>query len=391
MSEITKQPHILHYVDEILEEKGGVVRAVLDMCHLMAEAGWKVTLVTGDASDVPESWKNGEPGQPRAFEIKLPQIVFGDFNQKDSKLIKELIEEADVVHLHTIWDTVNLRVAKYAKEYETPYIISTHGMLDEWALHQRHLKKQVYWMLFGRRFFDEAASIHCTAEGEKDQASFWGPGSKMVVCPLCFDTADYGSLPGPNIAKKEISVLNSDRPKVLFLSRIHHKKGIDVLINATRRLKEQGTEIELIIAGPGDASYRNSLEKLAIESGVQEQVHFLGMVRGTTKISLYEACDLFALATKQENFGIVLVEAMACKLPVITTPMVDIWPEIKRGGAEIVSPDSRSFASTIQEFLADREQTKLRGEQGRDFVFEWLATDRIAEVYAKMYQDAINA
>ena len=389
MSELTHQPHILHYVDEVLEENGGVVRAVLDMCHLMADAGWRVTLVTGNAVDVPEAWKQGEPGQPQAYEIKLPGILFGDFNQKDSKLLKELVDEADVVHLHTIWDTVNLRVAKYAKEAETPYLISTHGMLDAWAIHQRHLKKQVYWMMFGRRFFDDAASIHCTAEGEKDQASFWGPGSKMMVCPLWFDTADYGSLPGPELAREAIPITNSDRPKVLFLSRVHHKKGIDVLINATKRLKEQKIEIELIVAGPGDDSYRRSLEKLAIESGVQDQVHFLGMVRGEMKISLYQACDLFALATKQENFGIVLIEAMACELPVITTPMVDIWPEIKRGGAEITAPDSKSFTRAIKEFLDNREETQKRGEQGREFVFDWLATERIAEVYAKMYRDAI--
>lgn len=389
MSELAEQPHILHYVDELLEEKGGVVRAVLDMCQLMADAGWRVTLVTGNAADVPEAWKQGESGQPKAYEVTLPGI-FRDFNQKDSKLLGKLMEDADVVHLHTIWDPVNLRVAKYAKQAETPYVVSTHGMLDKWALDQRQFKKRVYWMLLGHRFFNQAASIHCTAEGEKEQVALWGSDSKMMVCPLWFDTADYGSLPGPELARDAIPVLNSDRPKVLFLSRVHHVKGIDVLINATRLLKEQDREIELIVAGPGDDSYRNSLEELAVELSVQDQVHFLGMVRGETKISLYQACDLFALATKQENFGIVLIEAMACELPVVTTPTVDISPEIKRGGAEISAPDPKSFARAIKEFLDNREEAKKRGKGGREFVFDWLATERIAAVYAEMYRDAIS-
>lgn len=390
MSESNQPGHVLHYMDEILEENGGVVRAVLDLCLLMSNQGWRVTLVTSDATDVPPEWLAGAEGCPRTVVMPLPKKSLGDFAPDDAQRLTELIKEADVVHLHTIWDTVNLRVAKHARACGTPYVISTHGMLDHWATNQGKWKKRIYWNLFGRRFFQQAACIHCTAEGEREQVATWCDDSSIVVCPLCFDVTDYQQLPGAELAQSELPVLKNDLPKVLFLSRLHHKKGIDILLRATKLLEDRGMPIELLLAGPGDDDYRILLEQLAVELGIRERTHFLGMVRGESKISLYQACDLFALATHQENFGIVLVEAMACQLPVITTPMVDIWPEIQQGGAKIVDADAKAFADEMQTLLSQPEVAEQLGKQGREFVLEWLDEPRIAGYYDSMYRRAIK-
>ncbi len=113
------------------------------------------------------------------------------------------------------------------------------------------------------------------------------------------------------------------------------------------------------------------------------------MVRGIEKISLYQACDLFVLPTHQENFGLVLPEAMACGTPVITTRGVDIWPELESGGATIVDGTPEAIARAIKDLLSDPEALAARGERARRFVCDWLNPTDLAARYEAMYRDAI--
>ncbi len=132
------------------------------------------------------------------------------------------------------------------------------------------------------------------------------------------------------------------------------------------------------------------LHALAAELGIAESVRFVGMVEGRNKLALYRGAQVFALPTFQENFGFVLVEAMACGTPVVTTRGTDIWGELERGGALVVERTPEAFAAAIDELGRDAAERIARGEQGRRFVMEWLRGERILGAYEDMYRKGVR-
>jgi glycosyltransferase involved in cell wall biosynthesis len=272
-----------------------------------------------------------------------------------------------------------------------PYIVSIHGVLAEWSLRQKWLKKWLFLTLVGRRFLAGAARVHCTSAAELEQASrYLRPGSGMVMAyPI--DLSSFADLPGTERALSEYPELTGDMPRLLLLSRLHPKKRPDLLIDAAAKLEGAGQPCQLILAGPGEPAYVAELQQLALERGLARRVLFPGMVSGLTKVSLFQAADVFVLPTSHENFGIVLVEAMAAGAPVITTRAVDLWQELQSAGAVIVDQDAGQIATAIRSLIADLPAAKQRGQQGREWVFRELDRDRVIGAYERMYRDACRA
>lgn len=380
---------LLHYFKAVRLQEGGVVRAVLDMCALLAQAGHGVTLATYDDADVPGAWRTGGPGLPRVVTLEPPARAAGLFSRAQLARFDDLLRGADVLHLHAVWTPSNAQVAARARALGTPYVVSVHGMLDDWSMAQKGLKKRVYLLLRGRRMLEGAARVHCTARAELDQARKHFPRGTGEVIPLVFDLAPFRTLPGPGAARARWPELDAGRPNLLFLSRVHYKKGIEHLVRAAARLRDADRACTVIVAGTGDESYQRSLEALTAELRLGDLVRFVGHVGGELKLSLFQAADLFVLPTSQENFGFALFESLACATPVVTTRGVDTWPELSAsGGAALSDPDPARLAETIRGLLADRAALARMGEQGRAWVLEHLDSRRIAERFVGMYQQA---
>lgn len=375
-----KPPRVLHYLDAVREEAGGVVRCVIDLCGVLAEQGCEVTLATLDAKDVPAHWRE-KSNAPRVVELPAEQWTAE---------LRQAAEQVDVLHLHTPWDRRNTGIAKTANSLAKPYIVSVHGMLDDWCMDHKGLKKRVYLWLAGRRMLEGAYRVHCTAEGEAQQAGKWYPRAQSAVLPLVVDMPNPDTLPGPQLATETFPALATDDTKLLFLSRLHPKKGVDLLLRAAKLLVDRGTSFQLFVAGPGEPAYVTQLESLAAELGIADFTHFIGMVQGDTKLSLYQACDLFVLPTHQENFGLVLPESLACGTPVVTTRGVDIWPEIEAAGSTITDNQPESLANELERLLAERAALAERGLQGRQYIQQWLDPTRVAQGYIDLYRQAVQ-
>ncbi|MEC9374000.1 MAG: glycosyltransferase, partial [Planctomycetota bacterium] len=308
--------NIVHYFRRMRFEDGGPVRAVIDLTDRLAGAGNAVRLVTTDDADVPPDRPRthgaepfGSPGRPvRVFPIDGATSVAGFLKTPALQTAGRILEGADILHLHGAWDTSNLQFAKMARRMGIPYIVSPRGMLDDWCMAQRPLKKRVYHALVGKRFFEGAAGVHCTAEAELAQSKKWFPRGRGFVVPNLLDLTPYHDLPDVQVARDAFPDLKTEDAVLLFLSRIHEKKGIELLIRATRVLKDRGMRVRTLIAGTGDKAYTESLQRLASTEGVSDRVKFLGMVGGEAKLALYRDADLFVLPTSQENFGFVLPE-----------------------------------------------------------------------------------
>lgn len=382
---------IVHHLRRIDLAEGGVVRSVLDLCGALSEAGHEVILLTHDAGDAPAAWRAGGEGIPTVVVLPPAGRIPGRVPSGTRRAMRAAIEPADVLHLHTPWEPVNPAAARLARSAGTPYIVSIHGMLDDWSMAQRGLKKRAYLAVLGRRLLEGAAFVHCTASAERDQASRWFPRGRSRVLPCLVDVEPYRAPVGAAAAANAWPELAGDEPVILFLSRLHYKKGAEVLIDAAGRLHADGRRFRLVLAGPGDEAYVRGLRERARGAGVESITTFTGHVAGETKRALYERATIFALPTSQENFGIVFPEALASGTPVITTRGVDIWPELEAsGGARIVDRDAGAFAGSIAAMLADPDETRSMGERGRTWALATFSGAALLEGYVAMYRAAVD-
>ena len=378
---------ILHYLPRVSIAEGGVTRAVLDMTAALAETGEDVVLLTYADEDVPAEWAGAERA-PRVEVIDPPAGKAGLFSRGQLRDIAPRLNRADVVHLHAPWTQSNRQFASVCRASGTPYVLSIHGMLDDWSMSQRRLKKRLYLALGGRSMLERAAAVHCTAAFEQEQAQKWFPKGNGVTIPLVFDVTPFSGeidtslAPGP---------ARGDAPRLLFLSRVHEKKGLDRLLHAAALLAKGGQPADVLIAGTGEPSYENAMRDLTERLGLRERTHFLGLVTGDAKAALYASADLFVLPTSQENFGFVCPEAMACGTPAVTTKGVDIWPELlESGGAEIAENTPEGVAAVVSELLRHPERLAEMGRRGREWVLGRFSGDRVAQEYRALYAGIVE-
>lgn len=388
---------IVHYLRQIRLNQGGVVRAVLDFCHETAAAGHHVTWLTYDPADAPPDWldpaiprEDGRPGIPLVRTIPPPRLPGQLFGRATLSAIDGFVRAADVVHLHGIWTPSNSQVARLCARHRKPYVVTPHGMLDDWPMNEKRIKKFLYFRLVTRPFLHGAAFVHCTAQAELDQAAKRFPKGRGAVVHLPFDFSPYRTPASPDLARSRFPVLANGRPNVLFLSRLHKKKGLDVLIRAAGVLASRGVEFNLIVTGPGSAEETEVFRALARSCGVEAITRFLGFITPEEKFALYRAVDLFALPTHMENFGYVFFEALASELPVVTTK-VDTWPELTESGGAIIVPQTpEAFADAIAGLLGDPERRRRMGRSGRAWVEEHLNTERVMRELTVLYERAVE-
>jgi glycosyltransferase involved in cell wall biosynthesis len=312
------------------------------------------------------------------------------FSSSRLSLLRQHITDSDILHLHTPWEPANLQLASIAREVGTPYIVSVHGMLDDWVMKTSNLKKRIFLRLGGRKLFHKATATHCTASAEKDQAKKWIPKANIQVVPLVFDPSNYLDPPPTSDPDKYWPQRESNKPTILYLSRLHPKKGVDRLIGAASEIIKK-VDVRFIIAGSGEPEYEKQLHSLVHELNLQPKIDFVGFVDGDRKTALLRTADLFVLPTSQENFGIVFPEAMACGVPVITTKGVDIWPELEEsGGALIIEEDENSIATSIINLIENQRQLSDMGIAGKSWVEKTFSGDAVVNRYIHLYRNAIN-
>jgi glycosyltransferase involved in cell wall biosynthesis len=381
--------NILHYVESTDSRMGGVPRFVLDASRVMAAQGHRSRILTLDTTDTPEAWLADHDGSslPTVTKLPRPALMGKLFGPAQLREIRSHLAKADAVHLHCVWSVSTLQIAAAARQMGVPYVVSLHGMLDDWSMAQRAFKKRTYMAMGGRRMLEGAARVHATAQAEMDQSVKWYPNGSSAVIPCLMDLQAYRHLPSKDVAQAKFPMLADGDPNILFLSRVHYKKGCEHLIRAAAELSSRGVPGKIILAGSGDPEYIDRLKSLSRELGVDGRVHFVGQVTGEAKLSLYRNADAFVLPTSQENFGLVLIEAMACGVPIVTTKGVDIWSDVESSGAaRIIEQDASAIASTIENLLSDRQRLKAMGETARPWVFNTYSEERLIGQYENLYR-----
>jgi glycosyltransferase involved in cell wall biosynthesis len=384
----------VHVIASIAARTGGPAKAVVDMARAVAARGHEVEIHTTDrAMDTAEAEAWRDPAKARGVSIHIHRQGFPAtfaVSWPLARALDQAIPKADVVHIHSLYLFHVWYAARVARASRVPYLLRPHGSLDPFLWKRHRARKALVEFAFQNRVIDGAAALHWTAEEEMRLAAPYTRGAKGVVVPNGIDISEFADLPprGEFVAKHP--QLAGTKP-VLFLSRLNFKKGLDVLIPAFRKARDADPALRLLIAGPDDG-YAATARELVARHGLDSDTLWIGMLAGRDKLAAFVDCALFALPSWSENFGIAIVEAMACGAPVAISDRVNIWREIESAGAGLVSPpDVDALAAHILLLANDPGRAKRMGEAGRKLVAERYDWAKIAERLESVYREVADA
>lgn len=291
---------ILTFLTNIDQTKGGPSRSVPLFVLGLASEGIDVTLMVIKSDDMNLHLLENENVKVHL----LPSI----YKKRDLESLL-LRERYDLIHGQCIWEPLFHQMRVLADKYQIPFILTPRGTLEPWSLLQNKWKKKVARWLYQDNDLSRCACIYATAESEAAHIRELGFKNPICIIPNGIETEGYPCRKDASIVKKQI----------LFLSRVHPKKGIEVLIESFARLNNEFPEWQVLIAGNGEDNYRRSLRELVDRLGLKDRVRIIPPVFGEAKIALYQESSVFCLPSYSENFGMAVAEALSCGVPVITT------------------------------------------------------------------------
>ncbi|HEX7191862.1 MAG TPA: glycosyltransferase [Thermoanaerobaculia bacterium] len=369
---------ILHVVPTYLPARryGGPIFAVHGLARALAERGHHVdvftTNVDGDGeSDVPLGERVDLDGVGVFYFASPMRRLY--WSPQMRKALAASIRGYDVAHLHSVFLYPTAAASRAAQKEHVPYVISPRGMLVPELIAAKSRWLKTAWLrLIERRNFAGAAAIHFTSDREREdtlRTNMPVPASFIIPNGIVLNGA--AAPPPPR-----------DKDTILFLGRINWKKGIDRLIAALPHV-ERG---RLLIAGNDEENLTPRLTELAQRLGVADRVEILGRVDGAAKEALLSRATIFALASMSENFGNVVLEAMAAETPVLLTAEVGLAEEVRRAHAGlVVAAQPREIANAINKLLDDPDERRAMGERGRHAVETRFTWPRVAEEMEAQY------
>ncbi len=374
---------ILHVIGDLAPASGGPAKAGFEMARALARRGHEVAIYTtdfGQPADMPRK-QTRDGVRLSYFPLQAPRIWLSSWPLR-ATLARDL-PGFDLLHLHSLYLFHDWAAGNLARRIAKPYIVRPHGSLDPYIFRRHRLKKLIFDLWFQDRVLAGASAIHYTAEEEMHLAEPYVHGAPGVVIPNGLDPSDYANLPAKGSFRARHPEIG-DRTILLFLSRINFKKGLGILARAVGQLARD--DLHLVIAGP-DGGYLAETKRFVAEAGISARTTFTGMLTGQDKLAAFADAALFILPSYSENFGIAVVEAMACGVPVLISDKVNIWREVAADGAGRAVPcDARAVAQEIATMLAAPASLAAMGAAGRAAVarrYDWsVIAQRLENIYA---------
>jgi poly(glycerol-phosphate) alpha-glucosyltransferase len=309
--------------------------------------------------------------ESRCFAQSLPGSNPG-FSFSFARAMRANVQAFDVVHAHAVWNFCTYWAMRTAYEARVPYVVAPQGSFEPWALAQSAMKKRLVGPLTEIPLFNRAAALQALTETEAAQFRRFGLTAPAVVVPNGVDLAKFDRKAPPLAVQLGLA---PGAATLLFMSRLHPKKGLDVLLRAFAQVSAALPALTLVIAGnDAGTGYAGELTRLAGTLGIGDRCRFAGEVRGEAKLDMLAGADAFVLPSHSEGLPVAAIEAMAAALPVILTPGCNL-PEVASAGAGlIVEPVPEMLARAIGDLFANRDAARAMGDNGRRLVagkFTW--------------------
>ena len=351
---------LLHVLPSVDPKSGGPIEGVKQRGIRLQQLGHRAEVVTLD-----------DPLQRFLEQFPLPVHALGPsltgyrYNEGLVSWLRAHGREYDAVFVEGLWQYHSLGTWRALRAARVPYYVFPHGMLDPWFKHRypfKHFKKWLYWPWAEYRVLRDAREVLFTSDQERLLAreSFW-------LYRVHERVVAYGTSTPPGDADRLRTLFLAAHPELqgqrvlLFLGRIHEKKGCDLLIRAFARVAAAEPSLHLLMAGPDQTGWVASLQKLASNIGVASRITWPGMLRDESKWGALYSAEAFVLPSHQENFGIAVAEALGCGVPVLVSNKVNIWPEIEADGAGLVEIDTlEGTEALLRRWLALDAEARAR-------------------------------
>lgn len=361
---------ILQIIATLNPAHGGPIDGALRLGACWEKSGHQVEYLTLDGSDASYLSDIGctvhaMGGFSDATIIEGPKSLRKRYGYAPAadKWLKSNINNFDYFIVHALWNYTTVISRKNLVKSKKPYFVFPHGCLDPWfkkAYPIKSLIKYAIWPLNEGILINNASAALFTTKEE------------MILAENCYhpyrlngEVVGFGCSTPPNYDEKYESAFRRTLPLLgnkkylLFLSRIHRKKGCDLLIKAFIGIANEYPDIDLVMAGPDQEGWQSELQKIIDDAKLSGRVHWTGMIEGNVKWGAYFGSEAFVLTSHSENFGIVVAEALACSKPVLITNKVNLWREVLELGAGLVENDTLDGASTLLETYLQMDEASV--------------------------------
>jgi len=378
---------ILHVIPYFTPSLGGSVTMPYHLSYWLAKRRHEVTIITTDYKY--------DPGYAQSLENvgvipfrRVAGLGLFLYSPGMKRWLRSNISKYDVVHLHNFRSYQNNIVCKYAKKFNVPCIVQPHGSLPR--IVEKVCLKQLYDVVWGNDILEHASKIIAVSGNEVEQFRQAGiPDEKVAVIPNGANYISPTSLPPAGQFREQYSI--HEKHIILYVGRIHKRKGIDFLIRAFSSFIQTwtGDDVTLVIIGPDDG-YRSVLEGLVEQFGLSDKVRFIGFIPSLA--AAYQDADVLVYPATYEIFGLVPFEALLCGTPVIVTDDCGCGELIKEAecGYLVHYGDVAGLGETLRSALEHPDVNRRMVEAGRQYVEEHLAWESVVKQVEEMYEGCIR-
>lgn len=378
-------PPLWHY--------GGAVTTSFAMARELVNQGHGVFALTTEAryrsdQQVPISQDTEWDGVPvRYCKLWGPAPPF--WSPELRRQVRRRAPQYDVALIKSCWTYVGIAAGKECRRAGVPYIAYPEGSLDPWLLRYSRLRKHLWWRLWERAFFQGAAAIVANTQADRDNIASLGLYNRIEVINNGVNLADFEEAVSREELESHWGVLKGKR-WLLFIGRLHHKKGLDLLIPSFARLSRQFPDHLLIIAGIDEGGYENTVHQMVKEFGLTDKVIFTGPVYGAIKVGLIKEADAFVLTSYSEGQPMAVIEALGCGAPVLITTPCNV-PEVAEAGAGFVVPAAiESIVPALTDILGEDRLREDMGKRARKLVESRFTWERVAQQNLALCQDILS-
>jgi glycosyltransferase involved in cell wall biosynthesis len=364
---------VLHVIPSVAERSGGPATAIIPMCRALKQEGVEVLLVSTNAGMDHDEGVSEYKGIPAKFFPTQMGESF-KYSRPLSSWLSSNIERFDVAHIHAVFNHSSIAAAHVCRRAGVPYVVRPLGTLEPWSMTQKSIRKRVFWQISGKGMLRRAAAIHYTTQAEKLSTERLLGLNHGKVIALGIEANSATSVTDAKLEQHFPELAN--KPYALVMSRLHPKKGLDVLLDAFLSLVQvqKFAHWRLVIAGDGPADHVLKLKAIA---GSSSQIHFTGWLDGEKKDAVLGRASLLVLPSHQENFGLCVMEALSRSVPVLVSPHVNLAEKIVLANAGwIATVDKDALMSRLAEALSDDDERRRRGQAGKQLSqkYSWTTT-----------------
>jgi glycosyltransferase involved in cell wall biosynthesis len=383
---------ILHVIFSLDPADGGPPVVAARLAAAQASLGHEVHLISYTAPIAKDRIEQSLARVPHTKLLKMHFLPPADrkerlFATNARQSLNELIPQMNWVHIHGVWEMLLKTAANIAKKNSVGYCFVPSGMLDPWSLAQKSLKKQIALAFGFRSALSDASFIHVLNDDEGTAVRQLHLKAPIEVLANGIFIEEIDPLPAPGsffAAHPELA----GRPYILFLSRLHYKKGLDYLADAFAIIATRRPDVQLVVAGPDGGAEKPFIQQIEA-AGLRSRTHMVGPIYGVDKFAALVDSALFCLPTRQEGFSVAVIEAMASGIPVVISPACH-FPEVATVGAgEIVPLEPAAIAAAFEKILSDPEAKTRMGHAGSDLIRREYVWPAIAARSVEAYQRAL--